>query len=190
MQGILLAAGVGKRFQQVAFNQDKLLMALPNKKTVLFQSATALIQALPNSIAVVQPHQAKRKSILQELGFSVIESIGAKDGMGHAIADAVNQTKNAQGWLIALADMPWISSLLIQQLSNNIISTTSIAAPRYNDKRGQPVAFGSGWFSQLSSLEGDEGARALLQKNKINWVDWSDDTIHQDVDIPADIFQE
>ncbi len=187
IQGILLAAGVGRRFQNETPNQDKLLMILPNNKTVLAQSASVLIQALPNSIAVVQPNQIKRKEIIQDLGFKAIESVDAKNGMGHAIADAVNQTKQAEGWLIALADMPWINPLLIRQLANSITQPSSIAAPRYQDKRGQPVAFGSAWFNELSSLEGDVGARALLQNNKINWIDWSDDTIHRDVDLPADI---
>ncbi len=187
VQGILLAAGVGRRFQNETPNQDKLLMALSNCKTVLAQSAYVLIQALPNSIAVVQPNQIERKEILQDLGFIVIESVAAKNGMGHAIADAVNQTKQGEGWLIALADMPWIKPQLIQQLSNNITKSNSIAAPRYKDRRGQPVAFGSAWFNQLSSLEGDEGARAILQNNKINWVNWPDDSIHRDIDVPADI---
>ena len=187
IQGILLAAGTGRRFQNEMPNQDKLLMNLPDSKSVLAQSASVLIQALPNSIAVVQPNQIKRKQILQDLGFKIIESVEAKNGMGHAIADAVNQTKRAEGWLIALADMPWINALLIQQLANSITDPDSIAAPRYQDKRGQPVAFGSAWFNELSSLEGDIGARALLQNNKINWVNWSDDSIHRDLDVPADI---
>lgn len=187
VQGILLAAGVGRRFQNETPNRDKLLMTLSNNKTVLAQSAHALIQALPNSIAVVQPNQVERKEILQDLGFIVIESVAAKNGMGHAIADAVNQTKQAEGWLIALADMPWISPKLIQQLTNRITNPDSIAAPRYQDKRGQPVAFGSAWFNQLSNLEGDVGARALLKNNKINWINWPDDSIYRDIDVPADI---
>lgn len=187
IQGILLAAGVGRRFQDEIPNQDKLLMALPNNKTVLAQSAYILTQVLPNSIAVVQPNQIARKKILQDLGLIVIESVDAKNGMGHAIADAVNQTKHAKGWLIALADMPWINSQLILQLANNITQPSSIAAPRYKDRRGQPVAFGSAWFHELSKLQGDAGARGLLQNNNINWVNWPDDSIHRDIDLPADI---
>jgi molybdenum cofactor cytidylyltransferase len=187
IQGILLAAGIGRRFQDEIPNQDKLLMTLPNNKTVLAQSAYILTQVLPNSIAVVQPNQIARKEILQDLGLTVIESLDAKNGMGHAIADAVNQTRRAEGWLITLADMPWIDSQLILQLSTNIIEPNSIAAPKYKDRRGQPVAFGSAWFNELSNLKGDVGARGILRNNKINWVNWSDDSIHRDVDMPADL---
>lgn len=192
MQGILLAAGVGRRFansvestQQVT---DKLLNTLPNQsETILELSASALIAVLPNSIAVVQAYQVQRADLLTNLGFQVLESSTARLGMGHAIADAVQQSEQAQGWLIALADMPWVSSGLIKQLSGHLVSEKSIVAPRFNGRRGQPVAFGRYWFSALSRLEGDTGARALLQKESVTWLDWSDDCIHRDIDTVADL---
>lgn len=188
MQGILLAAGFGRRFQATATSeQDKLLASLPNEKSILFQSASRLIQALPNSIAVIQPQQIARKAILQALGFNVIESLRAKDGMGYAIADAVQASPDADGWLIALADMPWVTTALIQQLCAGVIYSKAIVAPRFNGQRGQPVAFGADWFNALSGLQGDVGARAILQAAEINWIDWHDHSIHQDVDVSSDL---
>ncbi len=188
MQGVLLAAGFGRRFQTTATSeQDKLLASLPNQQCILFQSASRLIQALPNSIAVVQPQQIARKAILQTLGFNVIESLRAKEGMGYAIADAVQSSQNADGWLIALADMPWVTTKLIEQLCAGVIDRNMIVAPRFNGKRGQPVAFGAGWMSTLSDLQGDVGAREILQKATISWVDWHDNSIHQDVDVISDL---
>lgn len=192
MQGILLAAGFGRRFQEESdSDQDKLLAVLPQQgskqQTVLWHSAKALITALPNSMAVVQSPQIERKEILQSLGFIIIESVNAARGMGYAIADAIGASKNADGWLIALADMPWVSSELIQQVSAKIINPQSIAAPRFHGKRGQPIAFGSAWFEQLNALRGDTGARELLQTSPIDWVDWCDDSIHLDVDNQQDL---
>jgi len=191
MQGILLAAGFGRRFQEgVGSEQDKLLAYLPNQQqTVLWHSANALITALPNSMAVIQPQQIERKKILQDLGFVIIESANAAHGMGYAIADAIEASKNAGGWLIALADMPWVTSELIQQVRVKIINSQCIAAPRFNGKRGQPVAFGAAWFEQLNALRGDTGARELLQTSVIDWVDWCDDSIHRDVDSQQDLTQ-
>lgn len=189
MQGILLAAGVGRRFQSDDVpQQDKLLACLPNDdKPILWHSANALITALPNSIAVIQPHQKERQKILQALGFSIVESKRAELGMGYAIADAVVSSKKANGWLIALADMPWVTAELIQKLSAYVTEPTSIVAPRFNDKRGQPVAFGVAWREQLRRLEGDAGARELLKIALISWIDWHDDSIHRDVDTIKDI---
>lgn len=192
MQGILLAAGFGRRFQEeVGTEQDKLLATLPQQgdtqQPVLWHSANALITALPNSMAVIQPQQIERKKILQDLGFVIIESTNAAHGMGYAIADAIEASQNADGWLIALADMPWVTSELIQQVGAKIINSQCIAAPRFHGKRGQPVAFGAAWFEQLNALRGDTGARELLQTSVIDWVDWCDDSIHRDVDSQQDL---
>lgn len=178
MQGVLLAAGYGIRFDTT---QDKLLANL-NGEPVLWHSANTLINALPNSIAVIQPHQHQRKQVLEQLGFRVVTSEQAKDGMGYAIADAVQASQQAPSWLVALADMPWLSSELIKKVSASITSDEGVSAPRFNNQRGHPVAFGAAWFDKLSCLTGDQGARDLLTSLPITWVDWHDNTIHRDVD--------
>lgn len=183
MQGVLLAAGFGKRFDT---RQDKLLANL-NGQPVLWHSAKSLMNALPNSIAVVQPHQHQRRRILEDLGFHIVQSVGAKDGMGYAIADAVHASQGASAWLISLADMPWVSSELIKKVSANTTAGDEVTAPRYNNRRGHPVAFGAAWYEKLSLLTGDRGARDLLSSVSIKWVDWHDDMIHRDVDMMDDL---
>jgi molybdenum cofactor cytidylyltransferase len=188
IQGILLAAGFGRRFQaESASTSDKLLVRLDDQKTILWHSAQALIASLPNSIAVVRPQQQTRKKILQQLGFVVLESTRAENGLGYALADAVTASPLVTGWLIALADMPWISAELIRQIANKVSHPQSIVAPRFNNQRGQPIAFGAGWHQHLCALQGDTGARDLLKTANINWLDWHDDSIHRDVDTPLDI---
>lgn len=189
MQGVLLAAGFGRRFQtEQNTDEDKLLAHLPDQDNpILWHSANALITALPNSIAVVQAHQVERIALLRTLGFIILTSEVAALGMGHAIADAVKATKNADGWLIALADMPYVSTLLINIIRGGVKADNSIVAPSFNGKRGQPVAFGPAWYAYLSALQGDEGARALLQKETIECIDWHNDSIHRDIDTPSDM---
>jgi molybdenum cofactor cytidylyltransferase len=189
MQGVLLAAGFGRRFQSGdVTQQDKLMAHLPNDdKPILWHSANALITALPNSIAVIQPHQTARQKVLQALGFLVVPSVRAEQGMGFAIADAVAASQHAHGWLITLADMPWVTTALINTIIAHATTSTSIVAPRFKDKRGQPVAFGANWGDQLMRLNGDIGARDILKTATIDWVDWHDDSIHADVDTIDDM---
>jgi molybdenum cofactor cytidylyltransferase len=189
MQGILLAAGFGRRFQAEQNTQnDKLLAHLPNQTNpILWHSANALITALPSSIAIVQPHQIQRATLLRRLGFTVVESEAAALGMGHAIADAVQATQSAQGWLITLADMPYVSAALIKKISASVKTSNSIVAPVFEGKRGHPVAFGPTWFSHLSTLKGDAGARTLLQTKVVDLITWHDDSIHRDIDTMSDI---
>lgn len=200
MQGILLAAGTGRRFEKsmpanAIASKDKLLNVLPehqnanpnSQQRILECSARALIAALPDSIAVVQPHQVERQHMLNDLGFTVVKSTRAIAGMGYAIADAVGASAQANGWLIALGDMPWVSTDLIQSICKQVTEPMDIAAPRFNGKRGQPVAFGAHWFDALFALEGDVGARALLKTEPVQWLDWHDNSIHRDIDTIADL---
>ncbi len=188
MQGILLAAGFGRRFQTDKESpQDKLLCELSDHHSVLWHSATSLINAIPMSVAVIQPQQAERKKLLLSLGFEVLESERARNGMGYALADAVQHSKSEQGWLIALADMPWVSTELIQKIVKQVNKAQHVVAPRFNGKRGQPIAFGSDWRRDLSKLEGDTGAKNLLKSAEIDWLDWHDESIHRDVDSINDI---
>lgn len=189
MQGILLAAGYGSRFFDAnGVHQDKLLAQLPSRShSVLWHSAHALITALPDSVAVVQANQVERKQVLHSLGFQIVESARAKNGMGYAIADAVSATIQAEAWLIAMADMPWMHQELISRLCEIYHQPNQIIAPRYNGQRGHPVIFGANWGQDLTQLIGDKGARDLLKSASVDWLDWHDNSIHRDVDTAADI---
>lgn len=195
MQGILLAAGHGKRFRESLSESgqqqsDKLLSVLPQSgQSVLQTSASTLKKILPHSLAIIQPHQIARKSCLQTLGLNVVESPEAVLGIGHAIAAGVAASKEAEAWLIMLADMPWINSNLVLQVHKKLKAPDSIVMPVYQGKRGHPVAFGADWREALMTLTGDQGAKQLISNHdsKVDFVEWHDASIIQDVDCVADL---
>lgn len=193
IQGILLAAGEGRRFQArqpAAQPADKLLAILPaTNKTVLATSAHSLQQVLPDCLAVIQPHQLARQACLEAAGVPVTHCEQAANGMGHALAHTVSQSQTAGGWLVMLADMPWISRALVVQLCEQLTQADQIIVPVYRGQRGHPVLFGAHWCDALMSLNGDHGAKALIQAhaNKLIKVECSDDSILRDVDVVADL---
>ena len=65
------------------------------------------MEAVPNTIAVVQPGDHALIEAFSEIGLKVVENPLADEGMGASLAAGVNATSGAGGWLIALADMPW-----------------------------------------------------------------------------------
>ena len=101
--GVLLAAGRGTRF-----GAHKLLHPLDDGRTLVEHAARNLTMALPTSVAVVRPDDTALREILTGQGLSIIECPQADQGMGASIACGVAATPNADGWVIALADMPWI----------------------------------------------------------------------------------
>lgn len=185
-QGILLAAGYGRRFDPTG-GQDKLLAPLADGRPVLWHSARALADALPGSLAVIRPGQPERARWLCEAGCRVLEAPAAEAGMGHALAAAVAASAEADGWVVALADMPWLPAAAIRAVAAQLTTPSTIAAPRHAGRRGHPVGFGRAWGERLMALKGDQGARAILDATAVSLFDWSNPGVLRDVDTRDDL---
>ena len=86
--------------------------------------------------------------------------------MGASLACGVQSAPDADAWLIALADMPWIRPSTIRTLAAALAGGADIVAPSYDGERGHPVGFAQRHYAALSALTGDEGARAIVQVNQ------------------------
>jgi molybdenum cofactor cytidylyltransferase len=186
--GILLAAGRGSRF-----GGDKLLAPLPDatfgvpRGTALgVAAARHLVAALPNSVAVVRPGDAALKGILAQAGLRIVECPRAEEGMGASLACGVLATKEADGWVVALGDMPWIAPATIEAIAAALRAGAALAAPVYRGVRGHPVGFSRRYCADLAALTGDEGARGVLKRdaNALTLVEVDDPGVLRDVDVP------
>ena len=189
--GILLAAGRGSRFDPTGARY-KLLQSLPNGEVVVVASARALLAAVPRVVAVVRPDDAVTASLLRGLGCDVVACANADTGMAASLACGVQYAQDADGWLIALADMPYVQPATMAALANAVgqgggANAAAIAAPVYQGQRGNPVAFGRAHLQALLALAGDHGARRILKNNPVNELTVNDPGILQDIDTPSDI---
>jgi molybdenum cofactor cytidylyltransferase len=109
--------------------------------------------------------------------------------MAATIACGVGATAGARGWLIALADMPWIRPTTIAAVAGAIRAGAPLAAPFYQGRRGHPVGFGAAFGKELCALHGDEGARSLIQchAGELGRLDCDDAGVLADIDVPADL---
>ena len=183
---LLLAAGRGTRFDSTGL-RNKLLAPLPDGTPVACAAAHALLTTLAHVTAVVRTGDEALAHALNDTGCDVVFSNDAARGMGASLASGIRATSDAQGWIIALADMPWIAPSTIEAIARRIDGGASIAVPVYQGRRGHPVGFGAMHREALSSLDGDIGARALLASNDIVSIDVSDAGILADIDTPADL---
>jgi len=186
--GILLAAGRGSRFDP-AGSRNKLLQALPDGDQVAAASARALLGAVPRVVAVVRPEDAATASLLRGMGCEVMACADAGSGMAASLVCGVQHAQDADGWLIALADMPFVRPATMAALMREVGEggPASIAAPMHEGQRGNPVAFGRAHLPALLALRGDQGARGILKNNPVNEVAVDDPGILQDIDTPSDI---
>lgn len=158
---ILLAAG-----GSVRFSGDKLAAKIGDD-TILALSASALAQsrcALRAAIVGEQPsgHVARVKT----LGFTVIFNSKAKQGMSTSIRAGVEwaHSRGAEAVLIALADMPFVSPAHYGRLFEKAAGgENAIVYSHDGRRRSPPVIFSAERFDDLMALEGEAGARALIQ---------------------------
>lgn len=195
IQGILLAAGLGQRFDPSG-EKDKLLQARPDSgKPVLWHSGRAMFEALPGTLAVIQGHQPKRVHCLFDAGCEVLISPEAQHGMGSALAAAVRHCLEKKpgitGFVISLGDMPWVPAQAIAQVHAALAKSSAqelrAVAPYFDGKRGHPVGLTRAWAASLIALQGDVGAKHLLRDAKIIAIDWPTADVLRDVDVPEDL---
>ena len=105
----------------------------------------------------------------------------------HAVA--TDETADADAWVVALADVPWIASRTIEKVAYALRAGASIAAPSLRGQRGHPVGFSRRHRAALAALTGDVGARDIIMRNaaELTLVDVDDPGILGDVDRPADL---
>ena len=182
--GILLAAGASRRF-----GSDKLLHRLGAGTPVAAAALANLRAAIPHVIAVVRPYAPQLADRLSEAGATVILCANADEGMGASLAAAVSASGDAAGWVVALADMPYIRPQTIEKVAASLAAGAAIVAPAYRGERGHPVGLSARFRPQLQALRGDAGARDLLKQHAdlIELIDVDDAGVHRDIDTPADL---
>lgn len=180
--GILLAAGAGTRF-----GGDKLLYRLGGGSPMAVTAARNLRQACGRCVSVLRPEQETLASLLSLERVEIRFDPETERGMGHSLAAAVRATPDAAGWLVALADMPFIAPATMRAVAEALRNGASLAAPVYGQRRGHPVGFARHWFEALAGLQGDQGARELLAAHSgaLVRVPCGDPGVLIDVDIPS-----
>lgn len=184
IKGILLAAGSASRF-----GSNKLLHPLLTGLPIAVTAARNLKAVFPDSIAVVRPGAEALTALLELEGFKVVVCANANEGMGASLACAVEAAGEADGYSIALADMPYLRASTLQAVHDALASGIGLVAPYFRTRRGHPVGIGGRYREALLAATGDEGARQLLERHAAELVKIpvGDPGTIRDVDTPADL---
>jgi molybdenum cofactor cytidylyltransferase len=182
--GLLLAAGSATRF-----GSDKLSHRLPHGVPIAVQAARHLQAVVPNVFAVVKPGTGDLIPVLEKEGCRVVVCEQAAEGMGASLACAVRAAGRAEGYLVALADMPFVRTASIAAVRDALAAGAPLAAPYWRARRGHPVGISGEFFDQLLACGGDEGAKGLLRENETRLVKIpvGDPGILRDIDTPGDL---
>ena len=181
---VVLAAGRSQRF-----GANKQLQVLNGQPLVRHAAALARAVCGKNTLLIVG-HEWRRvvAAADQQCQFVAInEDYG--DGIGTSIAVAAKSLAHtADCMLILLADQPLIS----EDHLNALLSAWSgddqeIVATAFAGTQGPPVLMPRAAFSELAMLEGDTGARKLLENPDFQLTTVWFDPAAVDIDSPDDL---
>jgi molybdenum cofactor cytidylyltransferase len=182
--GLLLAAGSATRF-----GSDKLQHPLPHGVSIAVQAARHLKAEMSRVVAAVRPDAAATARALEAEGCEVVICERAAEGMGASLACAARAAGAADGYLVALADMPFVRPSTIAAVREALERGALLAAPYWRARRGHPVGFAGRLRGELEALGGDEGARRLLEARaaELVKVPVGDPGALRDIDQPSDL---
>jgi molybdenum cofactor cytidylyltransferase len=184
IKGILLAAGSGSRF-----GGAKLLHPLPDGIPIGVAALRNLRSALPDSLAVVRSGDETLRRLLEAEGIRVEVCEDAHLGMARSLAQGIRAAMQADGWVIALGDMPFVRPSTIAAIVRRVEASGRIAMPGYRGQRGHPVGFGRRYREELLAVAGDEGARSVVRQHasEIEILESDDPGILRDIDARSDL---
>ncbi len=178
----VLAAGTSSRF-----GSTKQLTVIDGVAMVARAAATAE-QACPGRTLLVTGHDALR--VMAASGGHCRASIvnaNHERGIGSSIACAARALHHvAGGLMVTLADQPLVTaSHLANLLETFAANPDRPVASRYASTLGPPAIFPPSAFPSLIDLDGDRGAKGLLETMDCAEIVFEDAAV--DVDRPGDL---
>lgn len=190
---VVLAAGLGRRYQAVAGEgASKLLAPCIGRdgieRPVLEQVLHNLQGVVDKCLVVTRNNQPDIARLARHYGSALVQL--DSPGMGDSIAAAVAAAPDCAGWLVVLGDMPFILPSTLQRVAG-ALPHDGITVPVYQGERGHPVGFGRELGPGLMALSGERGARKLFDTARVQLIEVEDAGVLWDVDVPeALVFQE
>jgi molybdenum cofactor cytidylyltransferase len=182
--GIILAAGQSRRF-----GRDKRLEPLLDGTPMAIQCLRNVYPAVDHLVVAVSNSNDPLLELLQNESCDTLVCPEAARGMGETLAYAIRENHDADGWLIALADMPYIKPESYQAVADALRQGALISRPYYQQRPGHPVGFSREIYTELSKLTGDQGARQFLNvyAGQIQHIMCGDPGVLVDIDQPQDL---
>lgn len=195
---IILAAGSSRRF-----GSNKLLHPVTRQGVTLPLAVHSLLPWLLNFERTTVVVKRGSETFCSMISTALDSALGASRsaaihweicdcaelGMAASLACGVHANRKAAGWLIGLADMPALPSAAIVAVRHSLATGANLAATSCAGKRGHPVGLASRYYEDLLALQGDTGARSLVERDKADLVltEINSNGIHADVDLPSDL---
>lgn len=169
---VLLAAGRASRMGEGAGHK---LLAEFDGEPLIRRMANTALASRAGEVIVVTGHRGEAiASALDGLNLTVVTNPAHASGMASSLkAGVAAMPADATGALVLLGDMPALTAghldMLIDAFANG--GGDSIVRASYGERRGNPVILPRRAFAALQGLDGDVGARAIIDSGAFPVLD-------------------
>ncbi|MEO7214898.1 nucleotidyltransferase family protein [Mucilaginibacter sp.] len=159
---IILAAGKSERLGQPKQN------LIFRGKTLLQRAIDTALDSACSPIIVILGANEDQISIQPNEKVTILQNPEWSEGMASSISLAIQEMikQEADSTIVMLCDQPFVNAELLKVMAEKQKETGKpIIACAYNGATGVPVLFGSALFPELLLLQGQEGAKKILQNH-------------------------
>jgi molybdenum cofactor cytidylyltransferase len=160
---IVLAAGRSSRMG----GPNKLLAEIAGRPLVRIV-VDEVLASHARPVIVVTGHQRERvETALAGLPITFVHNPQFADGLGTSLRTGIAALPAAaDGAIVCLGDMPQVDAALIDRLIGAFDPDKAalVVVPTIDGKRGNPVVWSRRFFPDLMAVEGDVGARYLINR--------------------------
>jgi molybdenum cofactor cytidylyltransferase len=180
---VVLAAG-----QSTRMGSNKLLADL-HGKPLLAQTIEGVQASGVDAVVVVTGHMAAEiREALRGKAVRIVHNPNFAEGLATSVRAGIAAAQEFDAAFICLGDMPLVRASDMQRMmaAFDVEEGRSLIAPAQGRKLGNPVLWGQEHYPALMALEGDRGARGLLEARRDAVVEIAveHDGIMQDADTP------
>ncbi|WP_440981391.1 NTP transferase domain-containing protein [Shinella sumterensis] len=184
---VILAAGKASRMGEGGAH--KLLAEFDGEPLVRRTAKTALAAEASSVIVVTGHRRSEIMAALSGLEVTAVENPDYASGMASSLISgfSARAARDADGVLVMLADMPGVKADDLNLLIAAFRSASGRAIVRAvsRGKRGNPVILPKSLGDAVMRLEGDIGARHIIETSGLPIIDTDiGDAAHLDVDTP------
>lgn len=185
---VVLAGGSSKRM-----GEDNKLLQEVDGKAMVRRVVEAALDSHAVSVIVVTGHEAVRvRQALAGLDVTFVHNPNYADGLSTSVRAGVGHVPTACGGAVMLlGDMPRVTAGHIDVLLDRFRDEQgrAICVPTCGGRRGNPVVWPRDFFADMMDLDGDVGARRLIERHRERVVEVAieDRAIFLDVDTPDDL---
>jgi molybdenum cofactor cytidylyltransferase len=167
---VVLAAGGSRRLgtpkQLLPFRGRTLLRHAVEVAVEAASAPTAGESVDDPAVVVVLGAEAERlRAELRGLPVVVVVNAEWATGVGSSVRTGLQAAGEVPGCLFVAADQPFVTADLLRGMLALFHGGAPIVACAYAGTLGVPALFGRAYFGELAGLEGDAGAKRIIERH-------------------------